>query len=419
MTHDPTDARRGSRAKALRGLLLFLFVAMPAAGALLSLVELVQQGVDGVDGLDGPSGLAVSPDGIHVYTTAEVSNSLVAFRRDVTNDGLVFLESFQDGTGGVFGMAAASAVAISPDGRHVYATGEDDDSVVVFRRDITDDALTFANVVMENVGGVIGIDQPQSVAVSSDNRHVFVAGFNSNSLAVFRRSATNDELAQVDFAQDGQDGVDTLSRPSSVAASPDSLDVYVAARVDDAISVFRRDGTPDDYALLDAVEEGVDGVVGLDAVTDLAVSPDGKHLYATSQLSNAIAVFERQGDGSLQQVEAIFDGDGGAALQGPRAVAISPEGNLVFVAATAEDAISVFHRNSGSGELRLAEVLRNGVGGINGLDAPVDLVATPDALHVYVAAFADDAVAGFRVIQILFRDGFESGDVSAWDGSNP
>ena len=65
------------------------------------------------------------------------------------------------------------------------------------------------------------------------------------------------------------------------------------------------------------------------------------------------------------------------------------------------------------------EVLRNGVGGINGLDAPVDLVATPDALHVYVAAFADDAVAGFRVIQILFRDGFESGDVSAWDGSNP
>ena len=124
MNNDHSETRRGSRAKALRGLLLFLFVAMPAAGALLSLVELVQQGVDGVDGLMGPSGLAVSPDGIHVYTSAAESNSLVVFRRDATDDFLTYIESFSDGNDGVFGLFEASSVAVSPDGKFLVSGGK-------------------------------------------------------------------------------------------------------------------------------------------------------------------------------------------------------------------------------------------------------------------------------------------------------
>lgn len=416
----PAISERRDPRKTTRWLLLFLFFALPAAGALLSLVELVQSDVGGVENLLSPSGVAVSPEGKHVYATAELSSSLVAFRRDATNDTLTYLESFVDGQGGVFALGQASAVAVSPDGQHVYATSINDDAVVIFRRDATNDSLSFANVVMQGINGVFGLDSPVALAVSPNNRYVHVASSQSNSLAVFRRSATNDDLVLVDVEREGDAGLTGMVGATAVASSPDSNFIHVAARGDDTISVFRRDGSLDDFVLVDQVENQMAGISGLDGVSAVVVSPDGRHLYATSQIDDSVTVFERDMLGQLSQIAVYVDGgNGGTALAGAQAIAISPEGNLVFVASPLESAVTVFHRHAGSGELRVAEIVRDGLGGIDGLAGAIALAVSPDAVHVYVAAAGDDAVSGFRVVQILFFDDFESGDVSAWSASAP
>jgi DNA-binding beta-propeller fold protein YncE len=40
----------------------------------------------------------------------------------------------KDGMGGVDGLDTADGIAVSPEGGHVYVTGYDDNALVVFRR---------------------------------------------------------------------------------------------------------------------------------------------------------------------------------------------------------------------------------------------------------------------------------------------
>ena len=82
---------------------------------------------------------------------------------------------------------------------------------------------------------------------------------------------------------------------------------------------------------------------GLEDVTDVAVSRDGKHAYAAAFSSNSVAVFDR--DGSTGELSQLAGNDGCIAsdqaplagcasapgLIGPTAIAISPDGKNVYV----------------------------------------------------------------------------------------
>jgi len=56
----------------------------------------------------------------------------VVFSRDTATGALTFVGVRQDGVGGVDGLAGAASVTVSPDNRHVYVAGSNDDAVAVF-----------------------------------------------------------------------------------------------------------------------------------------------------------------------------------------------------------------------------------------------------------------------------------------------
>jgi DNA-binding beta-propeller fold protein YncE len=86
---------------------------------------------------------------------------------------------------------------------------------------------------------VNGLAGAQSVVVSPDDKHVYVAGGEDNAVAVFRRGAEG-RLTFVEFKKDGQGGVDGLHGAETVTLSPDGKFLYVAADIDDAVAVFAR-----------------------------------------------------------------------------------------------------------------------------------------------------------------------------------
>lgn len=146
--------------------------------------------------------------------------------------------------------------------------------------------------------------------------------------------------------------------------------------------------------------DGVAGVAGLDGALSAAASPDGAHLYVVSAHADALAVFRRAATtGDLSFVEAHFDGVGGVdGLDGPlgtQAVAVSADGATVYVASAVDDAVAVFSRNAASGTLTFLQVLRDGVGGVDGLDGAWTVTVSPEGSHVYAAGFADHALAVF------------------------
>ncbi len=108
--------------------------------------------------------------------------------------------------------------------------------------------------------------------------------------------------------------------------------------------------------------------VALSYVSSIVVSPDGKSAYAASRSSSdAIVIFDRNTTtGELTQkagtAGCISDTGGGGingggscvngtAIDGPRDLVVSADGESVYMASTTSNAISVFDRNTTTGAL--------------------------------------------------------------------
>ena len=232
--------------------------------------------------------MTVSPDGKHVYVAGAGDSAVTVFGRDSTTGALTFVEVQRDGVGGVDGLDAASSVKVSPDGKHLYAAGWTDDAVAVFGRDSTTGALTFIEVQLDGVGGVDGLDAANSVAVSLDGRHVYAVGGRDRAVSVFGRDSTTGALTFVEVQRDGVGGVDGLAGASSVTISPDGKHVYAVGSDDDAVAVFGRDSTTGELTFIEVQRDGVGVVDGLDAAFSVTVSRDGKHLYAAGAVDDAV-----------------------------------------------------------------------------------------------------------------------------------
>ncbi|HYW78062.1 MAG TPA: beta-propeller fold lactonase family protein, partial [Thermoguttaceae bacterium] len=365
----------------------------------LTYVEHLSDGQGGVDGLNGATSVALSPDGRHVYTAALTDDAISMFRRDLTSGRLTFVQVLKDGQGGVDGLNGAFCVTVSPDGNHVYVAGRDDDAIAVFARDSASGELIFLQVLKDGQGGVDGLDSVRSVTVSPGGEHVYATGRNDDAVVLFARDTTSGELSFVEVLKDGQGGIDGLDGAQSVTVSPDGSYVYVAGGVDDAMAVFRRDPVDGTLTFVQVLKDGQGGVDGLDGARSLALSPDGRYLYvgATAVANDSVAVFSRElVSGELTFGEVLRDSQNGVdGLASVRSVTISPDGRHLYAAGRNDDSVALFRRDAVTGGLKFAQVLKDGQSGVDGMNAAQWVTVSPDGNHVYTTAGIDNAVAVF------------------------
>jgi len=205
----------------------------------------------------------------------------------------------------------------------------------------------------------------------------------------------------------------------SVAVSPDGESAYVASLDNNAVAVFDR--APDGTLTQKPGTAGcvqVSGGAGcadgraLNHPASVAVSPDGESAYVASELSSAVAVFDRAPDGTLTQKPGTAGcvsetGTGGqcadgTALNNPLSVAVSPDGESAYVATA--DAVAVFDRDPDTGALTQKDgaagcVSETGTGGEcadgRALVGAFSVAVSPDGESAYVASLNSNAVAVF------------------------
>jgi DNA-binding beta-propeller fold protein YncE len=137
---------------------------------------------------------------------------------------------------------------------------------------------------------------------------------------------------------------------------------------------------------------------------DIAISPDGRHAYVAAYGSHAVSVFERDArSGALSQLPGrrgcVSHGRAGTCAAGrglgrPAAVAVSPDGRNVYVAASASRALAVFARNRRTGTLRqlggangcISQFPEGGCTDGRALNEPVAVDVTSDGSRVLVAS---------------------------------
>jgi len=341
------------------------------------------------DSVSGPFSIAVTPDGAHVYVTS-YSDRLSVYTRNAGTGALTFEEVHVDGTGGITAMSYPEDVMVSPDGAHVYVAASYDSALVVFSRNAGNGHLTLVEEQKNATGGVIGIGGANSIVSTPDGADVYVTAggtyyYYASALTGFSRDAGTGSLTQIQF-------LNSSEAPNALALSPDGAHLYGAAG--SKLSVWARDGGTGSLTHTSDVYDDFYGVNGVSGGTDIAVSPDGAHVYVTGAADSALAAFSRNATtGALTFVEVERDGVGGVdGLSSPRDLAISADGAYLYVASGAyyyysyDNAISVFARDAGTGEITQTQVVQDGVGGVVGLTDLRAMALSPDGAHIYAAA---------------------------------
>lgn len=78
--------------------------------------------------------------------------------------------------------AQAEAVALSPDGEHVYVAALNG-MVVVYDRDPADGTVSVVQTLVDGVGGVDGVDGARAIAVTPDGAHAYVVSSAEDAIA--------------------------------------------------------------------------------------------------------------------------------------------------------------------------------------------------------------------------------------------
>ncbi|MEM1082103.1 MAG: beta-propeller fold lactonase family protein, partial [Pseudomonadota bacterium] len=319
-----------------------------------------------VTGLAGPTSLALSPDGDFAYVTSESLDTLLVFERNTGSGQLTLMTSYDSSRAGFESMllGAPMDVRVSPDGLHVYVASRTDNSVAVFSRDQGNGTLTFIQNQAEGEMSTPSSSAPNSglegvrqLLISADGVNVYAAGADSNGVAVFARNPATGELTFVESERSGVDdpsdpgaAVESMNRPSGLAESPDGEQVYVASRFGNSVQVFDRDTNSGgaDFGRLSFIttyEDGLAGITGLEGAYDIAISPDGLHVYVSAEAGNNITLFDRQSNGELELrsviAQAIPELPG---LGGPQGLTVSPDGLEVFVTGFADSSLTIFRR---------------------------------------------------------------------------
>ena len=320
---------------------------------------------------------------------------------------LAWTETIRDGVGGVDGLNMAFALTVDPASDRLYVVSSGDSALA----SIAIPPLRFVGDEVDGQGGVDGLDAARGVAVSPDGRHVVASGAFDDALSVFTRERSAGLLAFDEEKRDGIAGVDGLNGVEGVVVSPDGRSVYASGVVDDAVAAFTRDPVTGALGFVEVERDAVNGVNGLDGTSSVAVSPDGKHVYATGYVDDGLAAFARDAATSaLSFLEVETQAAGGVSgLDGPSEVVVSPDGKHVYVASEVSDSIAVFARDATTGLLSFVEAEANGVAGVSGLDGARTLALSPDGAYLYAAGFVDSAIADLRARRGDRRAGLRSG----------
>lgn len=310
----------------------------------LCFLEMHKQGAGGADGIAGACSVSISPDGRHLYVAGHWDHSIAVFSRDKASGHLKFVEAQRQGVHGVDGLNVVQGVTVSPDGKHVYAAAYRSYAVSVFRREHSTGRLTFVEIQRDGSGGVAGLQGASSIHLSPDGVSLYAAGYVDSALAVFRRNKETGGLVFLEAKRDREEGVHGLRGPCALSVSPDGKSLYVASSTDSAVTVFRRDPLTGQLAFLEAHQNGVSGLDGLSATQSVVVGPDGKRVYAAGWGDNTLVAFARDDStGKLAPLEVRRDGVGGVlGLRGPAGLAVSPDGKDIYAAASGDQGISVF-----------------------------------------------------------------------------
>ena len=418
----------------------------PATGAIAETGCLSSDGTDGRDGASGactaePSllgarGVAVSPDGSTVFVSSSSSASVVAFSRDPATGTLTRVGCFQGtprpgapcGAANLF--ASSSSLVVNAEDRALYVAAP------------LEGAISTLNATSATTSSPIAAAGPatgtSSATGATPGPSTPPAG--TTLASIFTSPPPSTFLLNPCIGVNGLDGVCSVGTATqglgSLTLSADGKQLYASAPESKAIDVF---ATGDGSVLTEISCLKVDAPPGLCAPSTLisapgriAVSPDGKNVYATDVLGDGGSIDELDRDaatGSLkssgcvdflpeppkpepgeeEDEEAKEEREDREAapkdpctsvpgLNNASAIAVSGDGSSVY--AIGSGSAAIFSRDAATGKLTETSCAVDDderCTSLPTLSGVTDAAVSSDGREVYVVATESNAVMAFSI----------------------
>jgi YVTN family beta-propeller protein len=234
----------------------------------------------------------------------------------------------------------------------LYVANRNDDTVSVYRQPTLGTGIDpFALEGIKTVG--VG-QKPEGVAVSPDGKYVWVTNRNDDTISILDR-ATDQVLVTVPLGKKGGSSTSTYSgeaeKPVDIGFAPDGSRAYVTARNSNDLLVLDTA-----KALTDPANAVIATVPVGNKPVALAVAPSGKVIYVVNRSGNSLSVVDATALNVLTTIPVGSE---------PEGVAVTSDGTKAYVTSSKTNEVWVLQVHAGSPylqELRRVAVGRRPTG---------------------------------------------------------
>lgn len=302
-------------------------------------------------GIANPSFVALSPDGKTLYAVNELqqyqgeeSGAISAFRIASDSGTLELLNS--KSTHG----ASPCHISITGDGKTVFAANYGGGSACAFATN-PDGSLAGEAEMVHHLGkGTHPTRQTaphaHSLTVDPTQRYAIVADLGLDALMIYEIIR---QPQGVSLRFDKRFDLTPGSGPRHMVFSADGQHCYLVNELNATVCVLRWDGAGG-FTLMQTLSTLIIPFEGDNLTADIHLSPNGQFLYASNRGQDSIAVYRVSPDDGMITALDAFNCGGGT----PRSFAISPDGCWMVVANQDSDRLCAFAIDPTSGALKRA-----------------------------------------------------------------
>ncbi len=295
--------------------------------------------------IQNPSFLAISPDGRALYACGEVSGGgkVSAFSRDPKTGKLVKLNQQESGGSG------PCHVSVDATGKCLLVANYGSGSIAVLPVH-ADGSLGEATTTIQHHGSGVNLKRQAGphahfILPSPDNRFTLDCDLGLDKIFINHLAAAAGKLTPGDppFAL-----VAPGSGPRHLVFSADGKFAYVVNEMGGTITVFSYDATNAAMSEVQTIPTLPKDFAGNNTCAEIVLHPNGKFLYGSNRSHDSIAVFAvDQKTGRLAFVEHQS-----TLGRTPRHFAIDPTGHWLLAENQASDSVVVFAIDPGTGKLQ-------------------------------------------------------------------
>lgn len=212
-------------------------------------------------------------------------------------------------------------------------------------------------------------------------RYVYTANYFGSTISTYRVEPGTGMLRHHNLTP-------TLKSPSSIILHPQGKFLYAVSQVTDEVAIFRVNKTTG--SLTETKESPIKVAVRSAFVLD--ISPDGKLLYVPGRFTRNLMVYRiNQSTGALTPLK---DNDFSTKGERARFVEATPDGRFVYVSNTVSDTVAGFEINTDKETVKPIKGMPFPTG-----DAPQAGMAHPSSKYLYVANWRTSDISAYSINQ--------------------